>query len=270
MQENKQNILESNYYDESETINIREELEKYLVNWKWILTSLILALVLVFIYLRYATPTYRAAASIMIKDNQKSGISTELAAFEDLGIIGGASANNPENEIEILKSRKIIGKVIDTLNLDISYFHEGNVKNVEIYKNLPFELKFSNKKFSLFKKDTLFKIEIIDNNNLKFLDVDGQLIMSTSFNTDINDKLGVFKVVKNSSFNAKENKINSLLIQLKVRDNVIDALRQIIEISPVDRNSSVLQLGFVHSIKQKAEDILNELINQYNLDAITG
>ena len=34
----------------------------------------------------------------MIKDNKQSGISAELAAFEDLGIIGGGSANNPDNE----------------------------------------------------------------------------------------------------------------------------------------------------------------------------
>ena len=72
--------------------------------------------------LRYSTPKYSASTSIMIKDNQKSGISKELEAFKDMGIVGGGSTNNTDNEIEILKSRKIIGNVVDSLNLTISYF----------------------------------------------------------------------------------------------------------------------------------------------------
>ena len=58
----------------------------------------------------------------MIEDNKQAGVSTELAAFEDLGIIGGGSANNPENEVEIIKSRKIIGRVLDSLNLGCCLF----------------------------------------------------------------------------------------------------------------------------------------------------
>ena len=70
----------------------------------------------------------------MIEDNKQAGISTELAAFEDLGIIGGGSSNNPENEIEIIKSRKIIGRAIDSLNLDVSYFREGRIRKLNYIK----------------------------------------------------------------------------------------------------------------------------------------
>ena len=115
------------FQDENDTINIRTEIEKYLRHWKWFFLGIIISLGVAFLYLRYSTPQYSASASIMIKDNQKSGISAELAAFEDLGIIGGGSANNPENEIEILKSRKIIGNVVDSLHLGVSYFISGLV-----------------------------------------------------------------------------------------------------------------------------------------------
>ena len=71
----------------------------------------------------------------MIKDNQKSGISDELKAVSDLGIVGTGSTNNPDNEIVILKSRNIVGKVIDSLNLSISYFKEGRIKLIETYKS---------------------------------------------------------------------------------------------------------------------------------------
>ena len=123
MQLDKESI---NTQESGDTINIREELEKYLIHWKWFLVGVVLSISLAFIYLRYTIPQYKATSSILIKDNQKSGISAELAAFEDLGIVGG-SANNADNEIEILKSRKIIGRVIDTLQLDIEYYTQGRV-----------------------------------------------------------------------------------------------------------------------------------------------
>ncbi|MGB1284513.1 MAG: Wzz/FepE/Etk N-terminal domain-containing protein, partial [Polaribacter sp.] len=113
--------------EESDNLNIREEIDKYLSHWKWFVLAVFLSLSVAYIYLRYTTPQYNATSLIMIKDNQKSSLSTELEAFEDLGIIGGGG-NNPDNEIEILKSRKIIGNTIDTLDLNISYFVDGIVK----------------------------------------------------------------------------------------------------------------------------------------------
>ena len=76
-----------------------------------------------YIYLRYTAHQYSASASILIKDNQKSGISKELEAFKDMGIVGGGSTNNTDNEIEIIKSRKIIGRVVDTLKLRYYLFY---------------------------------------------------------------------------------------------------------------------------------------------------
>ena len=145
MEASKGNFI-ADQHTETETINIREELEKYVINWKWFLLAVLISLSGAFIYLRYTIPTYTATTSILIKDNNKSGISSELAAFEDLGIIGGGSSNNPENEIEILKSRKIIGKVVDELDLEVSYFTEGRVKQSEEYTNKPISIEFLSKK----------------------------------------------------------------------------------------------------------------------------
>ena len=102
-------------FQDSDTINLRAELEKYLIHWKWFLLGIITSLVLAFLYLRYTNPKFKASSTIMIKDNQKSGISAELEAFKDLGIVGGSSSNNPDNEIEILKSRSILGEVVKKL-----------------------------------------------------------------------------------------------------------------------------------------------------------
>ena len=102
----------------------------------------------------------------MIKDNQKSGISDELKAVADLGIVGTGSTNNTDNEIFIIKSRKIIGEVIDTLNLQVQYYTEGRVKRSEVYLDAPIRVNFLGN-FNTTKKDTTFIVEVINQNSFK-------------------------------------------------------------------------------------------------------
>ena len=114
--------------EEKDNIDIKEQILNYFVHWRLFFVGGLISVLGAFIFLRYTTPTYKIVASIMIKDNNQSGISTELAAFEDLGIIGGGSANNPENEIEIIQSRKIIGRVIDSLNLEFPILEKEEIR----------------------------------------------------------------------------------------------------------------------------------------------
>ena len=138
-----------------ENFDLRGEIEKYTRHWKWFLLGAIAALAIAFSYLRYATPEYSVSSVILLKDEQKGAASAELAAFEDLGILGG-NAQNIENEIEIIKSRKIIGDVIKELNLNVSYFAQGNIKESELYQNAPLTIDFLNKDQSYYQLDAVF------------------------------------------------------------------------------------------------------------------
>ncbi|WP_166385438.1 GumC family protein [Polaribacter sp. 11A2H] len=267
MQTQKENTsFKSN--EEGETLNIREELEKYLFHWKWFVFGGIISLIVAFLYLRYSTPQYTASTSILIKDNQKSGISAELEAFKDMGIVGGGSSNNTDNEIEILKSRKIIGTVIDTLNLTTLYFQEGRVKRTEVYANNPIKIIYDADKESLLKqvKDTSFTVNIISQNKFELKDAEDNLISNHKFNENITSGIGRFKLIQTENFDFKgEQKVYVTVLE---RNRVIDGYKSAVRISAVDKNSSVLMLSFTHPIKEKAEDFLNELVTQYNLDAI--
>ena len=267
MQTQKENTsFKSN--EEGETLNIREELEKYLFHWKWFVLGGIISLIVAFVYLRYSTPQYTASTSILIKDNQKSGISAELEAFKDMGIVGGGSSNNTDNEIEILKSRKIIGTVIDTLNLTTLYFQEGRVKRTEVYANNPIKIIYDADKESLLKqvKDTSFTVNIISQNKFELKDAEDNLISNHKFNENITSGIGRFKLIQTENFDFKgEQKVYVTVLE---RNRVIDGYKSAVRISAADKNSSVLMLSFTHPIKEKAEDFLNELVTQYNLDAI--
>ena len=120
------------------SINIREEIEKYVYHWKWFVLSAFLALSIVFIYLRYTPNQYEAAATILIEDVENS----ELSAFKDLGLVGSSQASL-ENEIELLKSRNLIQRVAKELQLNVSYYNQGRVIEAEFFHNRsPFNINF--------------------------------------------------------------------------------------------------------------------------------
>ena len=97
--------------EQDDSINIREEVEKYVLQWRWFVFSALIFISIALFYLRYATPVYKSTTTILVKDDRKGGIANELAAFSELGILSGAKSN-VDNEIEIIKSRTLIEKTI--------------------------------------------------------------------------------------------------------------------------------------------------------------
>ena len=130
--QNKNEILNSQF-ENNQSLNIREEIEKYVFYWKWFLLGVIIAIISAFLYLRYTASIYNATATILIKDNKKAGISKELAAFEDLGIIGGGSSNNTDNEIEIVGSNMKMKRLDNGTpgKLQGAWLMSGRVRNGE-------------------------------------------------------------------------------------------------------------------------------------------
>ena len=140
---------------EDDRLNLREELEKYIAQWKWFLLSVIMCVVVSGLYLRYTIPQYQAAASILVKDDRKGGLQSEMSAFGDLGLLNGVKSN-VDNETEIIKSRSIIEKAVKKLNFNIRYFTEGRVKDIELYNDLPLEISFFALSDAVYMKDQAF------------------------------------------------------------------------------------------------------------------
>ena len=253
----------------SESINLKEYFDKYLINWRWFLVGVVLALFTAFVYLKIARPQYNATAYIMIKDNLKSGISDELKAVSDLGIVGTGSTNNPENEIFIIKSRKIVGRMIDSLELTTRYFSFGSIRNQEIYKNNYFKIKFLNNDSVFHYLDTSFVVSYVDKNTFQLKSIEGDLIQKVQYNQTVGiENKGKFKILPSINTHQTPLEKSDILVVIKPRDEAIDVYQSRIEVTAVDENSSVLSLSIKDPVKLKAEHILDELIEQYNRDAV--
>ena len=258
----------SHISESDDTLNIKVEFEKYIIHWKWFLLGVFLAITLAFLYLRYTTPQYSAKAVILIKENQKGGISAEMKAFEDLGILGG-STNNIDNEIEIIKSRKIIGDVIKKLNYTVSYFSSGRVIESELYnKKTPILIDFIKKDSVFYELDTVLKVLPISNTKFKLINQDDEEVSTHLFNEIIESNNLTFRVINNFK-DQKETLKTEIKIVVKKLNGLINSYQSGVNISVANKNSSVINLTLNNTVKDKAEDFLDALILLYNEDAIS-
>lgn len=260
------NNLKEHYFDEDKTenINLREQVEQYLVHWKWFVAGAFLMLVGAYLYLRYSTPVYKATSVIMLKDEYRGGAANELSFFSDLGILKGTK-DNAENETEILRSRTLSEKVIEKLRLNISYFKDGKIKSSDLYKNSPINIDI----IDLSEESDLqsFSLEAkgIDSNNYHLFFQEKKLGEYKYGDTIVNS-VGKFTVNK-----VEENFMNeqfNITIVLQTVKKTAQSYRAQLQINPLGKYTSVLELTMLHSNRGKAEDYLNALVELYNSEGI--
>lgn len=92
-------------------------------------------------YLRYKAPVYNVNATVLIKqgDQTKNSTASPMQAMQDLGMLSMAS--NFDNEVEILRSRTLVKKVVNKLNLYISYKEKQTFRYpADLYKTSPVQV----------------------------------------------------------------------------------------------------------------------------------
>ena len=121
-----QEQFQSNNLKKEDNFDIRELTSRYFAQWKWFVFTVLLCLTFAYFNLRYSVPIYTATATILVKDDKKGGLQSELEAFSDMKMM--AIKSNIDNEVEIIKSRTIIKKAIEKLNFNITYSAEGAIR----------------------------------------------------------------------------------------------------------------------------------------------
>ena len=132
---------QNNYFEEEneKPINWQAIIMEYLIHWPYIVAFLIACMIGAYIYLRYQSPVYNVNATVLIKQGDKtknSSAASTFAAMQDLGMMSMAS--NFDNEVEIIQSRTLIKKVVNTLSLNINYSEKQTFGYPRtLYKNSP-------------------------------------------------------------------------------------------------------------------------------------
>ena len=247
---------------QDKTINLREEINKYLRYWPWFAVSIILAIVVANIYLYYAPNTYQTTASILIKDEKNSNTS-QIAVFQDLGLVDGFAGVNLENEIEILTSRVLTERMVRKLKLNIRYYFDERVRNIELFENTPINLQVISDESEWPNK--ISDLLIIPTSSTSFtISQEEKEPVSRTFGQEFEYE-GVRYLINSTE---KLMLKNPTRVSISSIPSTIDRYRNSIKVALQGKQSSVITMNLVSEIPKKSEEILDELINLFNQDAI--
>ncbi|WP_379088189.1 GumC family protein [Pedobacter sp. UC225_65] len=250
---------------EESTVNVREIINKYIFHWPVFVLGITICLIAAFFYLRYTVEVYAVNSTLLIKDQKKGGGVAGDDLLNELNLFG--SSKVVDNEIEILKSKTLMRKVVNRLNLMIGYSVEGRVIQSDIYETKPVEIgvieidsAWYGRTLNLsFPSATTYVIE----------DPLNRVKMSGLLDSLQRNKFGVFKITRNPNFN-KWRKLNKNLINLSIRNplSVADQYLGDLTVTLASKQSTVLSLKLQTTVPQRGKDVLNTLVQVYNEAAL--
>ena len=231
-----------------------------LPNWYWYLASLIICLSGAVLYLKTTPPQYLRTATVLVKDSRK-GSGTEVTAFSD--IMGGIGRRSVDNEIHIFKSRRLMESVVKRYDLTTEYAIEERLRTTDIYGRSPMLVKFTDE-----HNDAVgsFKYRV---------DRDGNVLLS-GFNDDesfsalvapgdtIATPLGNISLIATPY----ANDLSEVTVSKRALNNVVETYRSKLKCEIADKQASIINISMTDEVPRRAEDVINGIIDAYNLDAI--
>lgn len=249
----------------------RENIKPYLKRWKLFVISTVLAVVLAILYIKFSTPVYKIKSTVLIKDARKmSSASGDFNPLQGLAGFNGMGTNSIENEIEILKSKKITQEIVNNLRLQTRVFSKGTYYDKPLYGDTsPFFIQVINEKgFVEDLPKASFDISI-KGDAVEISSKDLRQPIKTSINKTISFPFANLMVVKNPDFDRqKAGKIEDLYFKYDNNENVVNNLQEAIKVDLLTKNSSILGLEINDANRDRAKDVLNELVKVYNIDAV--
>lgn len=249
--------------EETSGFDYKTFLIKLLMYWPWIAGCVIAALVGAFFYLKTQSPLYTVSSSVLIK-NESSKSGNSGASLADLGFVT-SSTQNFDNELEILRSRTLLKKVVTSLDLYIDYTLPGSFRPTELYKQSPVKVwitpeeadRLGSAKVDLhFKQNQLYEVTITHNTQEWKKAIEK---LPAVFSTPA----GVFTFSADSLQPASH---VPELIEAKITSpNWITAsFRERLNVAATNKTTTIAQLSLTDSQVARGTDFLNKLVELYN------
>lgn len=250
---------------EDNSEDLKKIIFQYIKYWPWFIVSIFITTSVAYLYLRYSDDIYETHTEVKVL-KEHSGL--DLKGLQGSAPLIDMRTVNLDNEMSVLKSRRIAEKIVEKLNLTAVYYRAGSIKSIEIWKEeRPFVVHWSEKDsvkatalYTInFKSLEQFEITNSNTDETRTFDVGEPITVDrNSFTIDLNpDYQGSFsdltKVSYSFRFSSKFQAITSLTSQ--------------IQMEPIGK-SDVLNISINGPNRFKNEDILDTLVNQYNTDGV--
>ena len=265
---------------QEETIDIKALILKYSQYWYYFVASILFFGCIAFLNNRYTTPKYSVSTTLLIRDDNNTQLGAENL-LEGLELFSGKK--NLKNEIVILSSYSLFEKVIEELNLGVSYYQHGFLQTNELFGISPFELEVDSSHLQL----TGINFQIIPINNEEFtLSVSAsnqfpyniltkRLEKSLIANIDVEKKYAFNSIIKSEFFSFRVNKSIYFNLEKIIKsekyfsfkfhqiDKLANKLIEDVIINPINKETSILKLNLREKNPRKSIHILNKITEIY-------
>lgn len=261
-----------------DTIDLRELFFSLIAQWKLILLCVLLAIVFALLYLRVTPDTYSVDALVQV-ESQKGGASAALLGQELSSIMDGAGIGQQlaQAEIEILRSRLVVGTTIEKLNLDISIQPKNNSVFQRLISTSNFETQYSSRGVSVENDTDRFDIQqftvpnkylnsallltLTDNKEITLTDLDKEEVVfkgKLNQNNILSTRDGLWKVTIFGNSLQDEYVITKQALPTAV-NNVLDSFSA----AERGKQTGVIGLSYQGNDKLQITNILNVILQTY-------
>ena len=253
---------------ESFSFPIQDILRMILRNWYWFVISTTVCLVVAVLYVKRTAPVYHRSATILVKDSRKGG-DMDITAFNDLS--GVSTRRNIDNELYLLQSRRLMQTVVNKLNLTINYRTKGTFRMFDLYKRSPVEVVFIN---SIPQQSLGLTARVMPDSTVKLTAFQERNISEAQRDQVITARMGdtiatpIGELIVKPTIYLDDYMGRDILVSKGSFEGAVSAYRSAVSCSVVNKQSSVVVISMNNTVAQRAEDVINTLINAYNDDAI--
>lgn len=225
----------------------------------WMLLLPMLTLSAAHIWLRYTKPVYESTS------NLKLAIKDEKVQMLGIKQLIGSNTGNGSliGEVEFIRSQIIFNAVVNTMDLWVTYYEQGNILEAEYYKNAPFKITdykikspaYQNKRFDMRIKNQK-EFELIYKIGKK------EIRSTYKFGQNISQSGFSLKVMKTPFYKKSFHNI-PFYFKINSRDALFNYLNANLQVGILNRNARILGVNFRDYNPVKAHDIVNVIDTIY-------
>jgi tyrosine-protein kinase Etk/Wzc len=222
-------------------------------NLVWIILVFFAANLAAYLTIRYTKDLFESESELKLdinRDATELGIKT-MIDDQNLNIVSG--------EIEQIKSKLFFSKLLDSLDLSISYYSVGKVLKDEMYKRSSFYVKtgkinpvhFDIPIYFDFKGGTQFSVKV------------GESGQSVTASFGVPFSMGGTELTISKSIYFLDDDDNTYYFTINSRNHLIEYLSKNIQVDPLNFQANTIRISFQDYNALKAYDIVNKIDSLY-------
>jgi len=257
--------------NKSEAEQVKDTVLLWLKHWYYFVISMIICVIIAFVYLKVKTPVMKVTAQVSIRHDESltggSSISKSQSVLSAFGLGGGSQ--NIEDETHKMGSQGYIKKIVKKYALNFDYKQSsflGLVKK-ELYDRSPLILS-ADEAVSDTILPVFFTLNVKKDQTTVKLKYGGKVIgkyETSAFPSVLETPLGAFTISKSVYYDNYEKPMNIDVFYANY-DYMTQLYQSAILVDFEKKNSDLIQLNMNSENVVMAKKLLNEVIATYNAE----